>query len=147
MFFTANLLTEETAFGLLHLFSHLHDSAFTILHNDDGVTFNAQVLDLLSPDVVPEHGATSPFHLKCHNLQFNFVDAALSLEESSGRIHCQRVVIAGNLTAENYASLLISTAGAICDDLCFRKFWTMDVDYVIEVGCSITQLRNVFSSL
>jgi len=117
-FFAANRLTEETAFGLLHLLHHLHETVFTYCYNC--VELNPRVLDLLPGDV-GAGGKTVPYRLKCSTLCFEEVPT--ELEEFTQRVSFEKVNIfndSGNLGEAATVFQYSLGAADTCNDFTYR---------------------------
>lgn len=148
-FFAANRMTEETAFGLLHMLSHLRETFYdwTTYHTDRDIPgisgeypLNRRVLNLLPADVIG--GKAVPYRLKSVQLPaFSSNPSLRQLENCSRQIFFKRPYI-GMSYANDSGGLsdgtlqLILEAGGICREL-KTTMWDKSipgaVDSIIEV--------------
>lgn len=132
-FFAVNQLTEETAFGLLHLLSHLHSHVFDYVRILETVVLNPRVLDLLYAK------GESPYSLRCGYLNLDTTEMALRyVEEVGSQRGWGRWMVFdycldyGNDELDN-ALQLVTTAGRVCRGIDFDTQYHI-VDPTIEVG-------------
>lgn len=151
LFVAANRMTEETAYGLLHIMSHLSETAFGLIIDHTGpdqstpntrmYALNQSVFELL-PAVVTA-GRLSQHRLMSTCLTFPPTITLQQLEECSRRIQFKRAYIrtdhAGRDNSQGLVEgtlQLVAGAGEVCSELsvAMQREWIPGaVDSIIEV--------------
>lgn len=142
-----NTMTEETAFGLLHLLHHLRDTAY---HYTDGGLLNGRLLDLLS-GVDGDNGVTvQPYRFKCEEIAGFNLPTLAQLEEWSRQIRFKKVLAREEIhdleTGLNDTLQLCVGAGQLCREVAFDigtgpEICFGAVNSIIEVSLRNYRLR------
>lgn len=143
VFFAANRLTEETAFGLLHLFHHLRDTSFTEIYSTYCIP-NPRLLDLLPCPRGKGNGKASRPFFSCERLICNYAicSAEQYVEERNGCVRFRTIRIQEPSALDvdeaglRNALALTMTAGKLCRkvEIDLGAPEVRMVDALIEVG-------------
>lgn len=148
-FFAVNQLTETTAFGLLHLLSHLRHSAFRNIRSRTIHLLNRRILDLLHTTNKRRWGPTGPttpasdFRLHSRTFEVWCIPTASRLEELSRRVRfkCAYIYMPCTPYGEDRVSSVLQLAtgaGRACRKMRINiNLAHESVDSIVEVGIAL----------